>query len=42
MTDPPFLSIPKTKSLCTGEEEDAPSIKGSMGLRYAEVLLEMG
>ena len=38
MADPPFLSISKTEGLGAGEKENAPSVKGAMGLRHGKVL----
>ena len=37
MTDPPFLSISKTEGLGTGEKENAPAVKGSMGFGHGEI-----
>jgi hypothetical protein len=34
MTDPPFLSISKTKGLSTGKEKYTPTVKGPMGFSH--------
>ena len=40
MTDPPLLSIPKSKGLGAGEEEDAPAVKGPVGIGHGKILPE--
>jgi hypothetical protein len=40
MTDPPFLSISKSKSLCTGEKENAPAVKSSVSLGHGQIFDE--
>ena len=40
MTDPPLLSISKSKGLGTGEEEDAPAVKGPVGIGHGKILSE--
>ena len=40
MTDPPLLSIPKSKGLGAGEEEDAPAVKGPVGISHRKILPE--
>jgi hypothetical protein len=40
MTNPPLLSIPKSEGLSTGEKEDTPTVKGSVGLSHGQILVE--
>ena len=40
MRHPPLLSIAKTEGLGTGEKENAPAVKGSMGFGHGKILAE--
>ncbi len=40
MRHPPFLSISKTKGLGAGEKENAPAVKGAMGLGHGKIFPE--
>jgi hypothetical protein len=40
MANPPFLSISKSKCFRTGEKEDTPAIKGSMGLSHGKITMK--